>query len=158
VHSESQDLQAIYDSAEVRRRIAPYRHQWQPIWRQRPIGLVICRFGKIIGAELFSNESVFQNLRGKILDSYVLDRLQYHRHGNWPTSKGAVENFLRNSQTAHISYHSTPGAGRGIRLSGIVTGAGLSVSGQLAHLSLHATAVHLPHPHPIPVPYPMPRR
>jgi hypothetical protein len=164
VESESQDLQAVYDSEAIRRRIAPYRPHWHPIWRQRPIGLVVCRFGQVVGAELFSNESLFQSLRDKIIDSYVLDRLQYHHHHHardWHAGHQAAENFLRRAQGAHLSYHSTPGAGRGLRLSGPVTGAGLSVSGQVVHLSLHAGHIHLPppHPHPIPVPepYPMPR-
>lgn len=158
VQSDSQDLQAVYDSDEIRRRIAPYRPHWRPIWRQRPIGLVVCRFGHVIGAELFSNESVFQSLRDKIIDSYVLDRLQYHHHhGHWHVGQQAVQNFLRNAQFAQVSYHSTPGAGRGLRLSGVITGAGLSVSGQVVHLSLHAGRVHVPHPHPHPIPEPLPQ-
>ncbi|MDP6115206.1 MAG: hypothetical protein QF437_13460 [Planctomycetota bacterium] len=142
--SETEDYQQIYANSKTRRELSDFRRAFAPIWRLRPAGIVVCRFGRIVGAEVFGNSYLYSRLQHKILDSYVIDRLhypameRYHRPGT-----REIENYLGRVRRARFSYGSTPGDGRSITLSGALNGSALSLSGTAVHVSLYENVMRI---------------
>ncbi|HID29973.1 MAG TPA: hypothetical protein EYP19_08210 [Desulfobacterales bacterium] len=135
----SGNFQSIYDSPKIQAEMAKYRRVYRPIARLRPAGIVVCRFGTIVGADIFGSSSLFAKLQGKILDSYILDRLQHRmpKH-HWNITGRDVQRYLNSVYRARMVYGSTPGDGLSIAISGPVTGKALSSNGVVVHLALFA--------------------
>jgi len=71
VKSSSGNFQAVYEDKAVQKRIAVY----DPLKRmpRHTVGVVVAINGRIVGAEIFCNEELFDDLWHKILKSYSLD-------------------------------------------------------------------------------------
>lgn len=137
VQSKTENLQSFYEEGKIRRQLDEYQRAFRPIWRLQPIGIVVCRFGRIVGAEIFGGSYLFSRLQHKVLDSYILDRLHYpmlERHPRPDT--GDVERFLNRVHRARMVYGSTPGEGRSVSISGSARGSALSLGGIVTHLTL----------------------
>jgi hypothetical protein len=137
VESKTENLQSFYEEGRVRRQIDEYQKAFRPIWDHRPVGVVVCRFDRIVGAEIFGSSYLFSRLQYKILDSYIVDRLCYPMMERHPRPDvDDVERFLSRVNQARMTYGSTPGEGRSISISGAVNGSALSAGGVVSHLSL----------------------
>jgi hypothetical protein len=106
--------------------------------------VVVCRFGRIVGAEVFSSNHLFSRLQQNILDSYVIDRLHYPAIERFrgPGIR-EIERYLERVRRAQFSYGSTPGDGRSITLSGALNGSALSWSGTAVHVSLYENVMRV---------------
>jgi len=146
VKSKTEDFQSVYEDRKVRRDLDEYRKAFRPIWRPQPAGIVVCRFGRIVGAELFGGGYLFSRLQHKILDSYILDRLHYPLMERFPNvSTNDVERFLNRVYRARFTYGTTPGEGRSVSVSGTVNGSALSLGGVAVHLNLFEGVTIMPH-------------
>ena len=138
VKSPTEDFQSLYESEAARRELKGYRAAFRPIWRRAVAGIVVFRFGRIVGAEIFGNLALAQKLQHKILDSYVLDRLHYSmgKRRFRQVTQTEVRRFLDKVHSSRINYSSTPGEGRSVSISGTANGSALSVRGVVVHLNL----------------------
>lgn len=142
--SETEDYQQIYSDSKTRRELSDFRKAFAQIWRLSPAGVVVCRFGRIVGAEVFGSTELYSRLQHKILDSYVIDRLHYPaiEHFHHPGIR-EIENYLERVRNAQFSYGNTPGEGRSITLSGALNGSALSWSGTAVHVSLYENVMRI---------------
>jgi len=130
VDSETQDLQAIQDSPEISKALGEYREEFaRHCWRSEQVGMVVARWGRIVGADVFCNAAMFRKHRDRLLESYALDCIAYeapdmrHKVAVMP-GRDEAERFLRRALRAGYSWRTSPGLGRLLSLSG----AGLSGS------------------------------
>jgi hypothetical protein len=164
------DLQTVQESPEVREAVAAYRREFRLHWRRQTVGMVVARYGQIVGADIFCNADVFRKHRDRILDSYAVDCysvLREHERSDpgrliprSPPSRRDAERFLQRVYEAEFSNLDTPGLGglmevRHNDLRGLV----LSRGDAVLHAGLFAAPEFIPLPlGPQPVlPAPMPR-
>ena len=144
VASPTQDLQAAQDSPEAREAVGRYRDEFRRHWRREAVGMVVARWGRIVGADVFCNADVFLKHRDRLLESYALDcyawRRSHARILDGPVvgpDPGEAERFLRRVLRAGYEEVSTPGAGRGVIVRGRdVHGTGLVRGAVLLHAAL----------------------
>jgi len=165
VPTKTGDLHAVQDAPEVRAAIEEYAQKFGPCWRSETVGMVVARFGRIVGADVFCNQDVFRKHRECLLASYVIDccakrdSLKGGLESVVPDRREA-EQFLRRALEADYEWHATPGAGRLLTLHGHdVRGSGLVSGDVLLHGCLFGRedVVILPRPSPPPMP-PVPLR
>jgi len=168
VDSATQDLQAIHDSEEVRKALADYRdHVQRHCWRDDTVGMVVARYGRVVGADLFCNAALFRKHRNRLLDSYALDCIAHgvpredHELRIVVPSVLAARHFLERAFRADYSWKPGPGAGRLLSAGGAgVTGSALVYGDVALHACLFPQEVIIvrpPHPEPPPRPIPVPR-
>ncbi|MBI2194397.1 MAG: hypothetical protein HYU36_20660 [Planctomycetes bacterium] len=139
--SKTENFQSFYETERVRKEIDDYQKGFRPFWRGAMAGLVICRYGTIVGAEVFGSSNLFSKLQHKILDSYILDCLHYPEVRPFrDVDERDVRNFLDAVHRAQLIYGNTPGEGRSITVSGSANGRALSSGGVVVHLSLFGGA------------------
>ncbi len=142
VRIETQDLSAVQDSPHVKKELDDYgRHFRRHGWRPRAVGMVVARWGEIVGADIFANAGLFRNHRDRLLDSYALDCIAYRRGASKiaPPHVGRVqaERFLRCVLRARAAWRSTPGRGRQLRVRGAgIRGSALVVEDEVMHAAL----------------------
>jgi hypothetical protein len=166
--SASEDLQQVYETPAVREALADYRAKVVDYLRRRQaVGFVVARYGQIVGAEAFRSASLFERLRGQLIDSYAVDCIgwepeEWRRRAVWPPTGDALA-FLNRAYRASFDERPSPGAGQLITVSGASTGQALALGGACVHLSLYQPApiiVRPPPPprppRPVPPPTPMP--
>jgi hypothetical protein len=118
--SPTDDLSGLYEQPGIRERMEEYRRGFHPILRSHPVGVVICREGRIVSAEFFVDSHLFRDYWPRILDSHVIDlppRFPRRRPGwEWP-DRQEVQRFL--NRIEHASFHREhgPGTGTGVRIS-----------------------------------------
>jgi len=135
--SKTQDFQSVYESSHVRRQLDDYRRQFRKLWYRPQAGLVVCRFGRIVGADIFGESRLFEALRRKILDSYALDRLHFAETRIYKSvTPQEVRDFVDRVVRAGIQTEGTPEIGRSITIGGPITGTALPVHGAVLHLNL----------------------
>jgi len=163
VESSTRDLQAVHDSPEVREAVADYRkHVADGCWRRPAVGMVVARYGEVVGADIFANAALFRKHRDRLLESYALDcvaadRGQMDRKWRAP-STNVAEEFLRRAFSAEYAWRVTPGSGRLLAASGAgLTGSALVQRDNVLHACLFpAGEIIIQPPQPIPLPRPMP--
>ncbi len=186
VKSSTGDLQAVQDSPEVQKALKDYRvHFGRHCWRPEAVGMVVARYGRIVGADIFCNARLFRKHRDRLLDSYAVDCIAYSAHpGEALLSRDTsavrergpdfkmppfvvpgreqAERFLRRALRGRFTWRATPGAGRLLVVSGAgLSGTGLVHKGNVLHAGLFARiAVPIVRPTPPvapPRPIPLPR-
>ena len=119
--SPTEDLSGLYEQPGVRERMEEYRRGFPPILRREPVGVVICRDGRIVSAEIFVDSHLFRDYWPRILDSHVIDlppRYPRHHPGwEWPDRR-EVERLLDRIEQASFRREHGPGTGTGVRISG----------------------------------------
>ena len=141
VSSETEDFQKVYDHAPLRKQLDTYKSRYRRLWRKPTAGIVVVRFGRIVGADIFGNSAVFAALRPKLLDSYILDRLQYpdavkRRKSFREPNAAQIREYLNTAKRATTNAVSTPGRGRAFTLSDAANGTALTINGDVLHLNL----------------------
>jgi len=164
VDSSTQDLQAVQDSPEMREDVARYRDEFRKHWHRQAVGMVVARWGRIVGADLFCNSDVFLEHRDRLLESYAMDcslwRRRHARILDGPivgSDPGEAQRFLRRALRARCEEIGTPGAGRVVDVSGPgIHGTGLVRKGMLLHAALFPRDEPIPLPAGPPVRRPLP--
>ena len=171
VESATGDLQAVHDSPEVRKALQDYRERFaEHCWRPAAVGMVVARYGRIVGADLFCNPALFAKHRDRLLDSYAVDCIAWRgRAVNAedriaPRHLGGAEEFLRRLLRAEYGWRETPGAGRLLTVAGAgVNGSALVYRDNVLHACVFPELEVIirrprpvPPPEPIPLPWPMP--
>jgi hypothetical protein len=163
IDSETQDLQAIQDSPEVRKALAEYRTDFaRHCWRGEQVGMVVARWGRIVGADVFCNARMFRKHRDRLLESYALDCIacetMHLRRVPPRLGHGEAERFLRRALRADYRWRRSPGLGRLLSLSGArIDGSALVHRGEVLHSCLLAEG-EFTVPIVRPMPEPSPRR
>ena len=155
--SNTRDLDAIQRSPEVARKLDEFRTNFRRhCWRPRAIGMVVARWGVIVGADLFANARLFEKHRDRLLDSYATDCISYHRGRgarHRPSERRGAERFLRRVLRARIQWRSTPGMGRALSVRGVgIEGSALVLRHNVVHAALfpEAEVIIVPPPRPMP--------
>jgi ARG/rhodanese/phosphatase superfamily protein len=159
--SATSDLQALQSTPAVRKVLDDYRKGFAGCWRPQAVGMVVARYGRIVGADVFCNAAVFAKHRDRLLDSYALDchvhtilrgRARHAVHVEDPRA------FLARLNRARFTWQKGVGAGQLLRYTGGVAGHGVLRNAGVLHAGIFPRLrpiVRLPHP---PIPVPMPRR
>lgn len=144
VQSHNRAFKEIYAARRVQENISDYEHHFVPIREERACGAVAMTRGDIVCADVFGNESLFEELWPKLLRSYALDadRHGVHRVGD----VARVRDFLRRalSKYAHHGHGSTPGAGEMLTIRGTTSGKALAYGGEAVHIQLYPGITILP--------------
>lgn len=160
--SGNKAFQEIYDSKEVRDKLEDYAAALRLPRNRDIVGFVAFRDGRVIGADLFGNEAMFEKLRDKLIRSYVLAiGRDPSRRSDGAGSREAAR-FLAQAWSESCSRIGvdTPGIGETYRLRNSrhdASGGALIYRGDVVHLSLFPRADVEPIPLPGPAPTPVPR-
>jgi hypothetical protein len=163
VSSETRDLAAVGQAPEVRKRLDEYRGGFERCWRPQAVGMVVARWGEIVGADLFANAGLFLKHRDRLLDSYATDCITWPHRERMPEPRQLeAERFLRGVLNAPTFWMPTPGLGRTLNVRGPdVRGSALVLGDDVLHAALFpAREIIVPRPlppEPMPLPQPMPR-
>ncbi|MHC4591475.1 MAG: ARPP-1 family domain-containing protein [Planctomycetota bacterium] len=143
--SDTEDLQAVQESGEVREAVSDYIEAFRKHWRPATVGMVVARHGRIVGADIFCNETTFRKHRDRILESYAVDcyAVRSGRRGPHrkvaPPDRRAAKRFLHRTLKAHYERHATPGAGQLLAVGGAgIKGKALTFQGALLHAAIFA--------------------
>ncbi|MFP4027780.1 MAG: ARPP-1 family domain-containing protein [Candidatus Brocadiia bacterium] len=170
VDSGTRDLQAVHDSPEIKKDLKKYRdHVSRHCWRPSAVGMVVARYGRVLGADIFCNSKVFSKHRNRLLESYALDCIAYRRNHSgerWHRpSKSLAEKFLQRVYTGEFSWEPGAGDGRLLSVTGRrITGKALISGDRALHAGLFPRSLVIirpepPHPRPLPpTPVPVPHR
>jgi len=139
VASGTSDLGTIQGSGEVRKVQERYRKAFaKHCWRPGAVGMVVARYGRIVGADLFCNASLFRKHRDRLLDSYVVDCCAYRKRGpSVGPDRRDAERFLERVFGASFRWKDSPGSGRLLVVSGDgMSGSALVNRGNVLHACL----------------------
>jgi len=139
--TSSGNFQAVYEDSGVRKRLAEYdslKHM-----PRRTVGVVVAVHGRIIGAEIFCNEDLFDDLWPKILRSYSLDAInpipmieKRHRVPDMRVTRDQIQRFLNTVYTARYNEESGIDAGHLLNLARTISGKALIFRKAVIHLNL----------------------
>jgi hypothetical protein len=146
VDSDSNDLQTVQDAPQAREALSDYRNAFRERWGPETVGIVVARYGRVIGADIFCNARSFRKHRERLLDSYALDcyivRSDYDRPGRERPPRADVtdaERFLRQVLRADYDRDDSPGDGHLLRVRGEgLRGTALVRDDAVLHASLYA--------------------
>ena len=139
VSSSTRDYQALHEDAETRRRLDRYSSELHLHPEPPTVGLVVTRYDRILGCDLFSDSDLCSRLWDKILRSYLIEVVftaaAPRLPAEWRPAPGPrlVQSFLARAAAADLTEGHTPGAGASVRLSGAVTGAALLERDRVVH-------------------------
>lgn len=164
VESPTRALSAIGKSEALQEQLGDYRRHFSThCWRPRTVGMVVSLYGRIVGADVFCNETVFRKHRDRLLASYVIDCVVRRDAGkapeedSEPATTADAERFLRESMRAEVRREKGHGNGVTLRVIGDrIRGGGLLRGKRLLHVTLCPLRPVLIRP-PQPVPLPGPR-
>lgn len=157
VEAPTGSLNAVYEDAEMRRRIV----RWEDDLRNLPDdfptmnGAALQVGGRILAVDLFPDRRIFLALWPKLLKSYALEAAISERD-NEDFDRGAVRDFLTDLAESDVSTLSNPGEGVlfGLRDSRL-DGQGLVLDEGLVHLQAMSRLKVRPYkPSPSPSPWP----
>jgi hypothetical protein len=129
----------IYRDRSVNRQLDECVERFRPLPRRQSVGVVVASGGRIVGCDVFSDPDLFSRLWDKICRSYAMEVV--HEGRSWSDEKWTgpgerdARTFVDRMLSASISERSTPGAGRGVRLSGSVEGGGLVWRDRCVHVA-----------------------
>jgi len=137
VQSETEDFQAGLDAPNVKAELDRCRRRILPALPHNCIGVVVARHGRIVGADLFVDASLFGKLRSKVLDSYAYGIIgcrvaPRRRH---PTPADA-KRFLDHVYRSRFDIGPVWGVGRVRLIRGIAHGNALAYDEYCLHLNL----------------------
>jgi hypothetical protein len=144
VGSSTGNFQAVYEDKQVRSRIAEY----DSLKRMPPraVGAVVAVNGRIVGAEIFCNEDLFDDLWPKVLRSYSLDaispvpvRLSRFRYSHPLPTRENVRRYLDRVYSAQCTEERGIDAGYLLNISRSISGKALICRRAVIHLNLAGT-------------------
>jgi len=150
--SENRNLHVISSDKEVKGKLSEYRRRFTDCFPEPVVGMIVFRWGRPVGADLFCNAGLFRKQWPKLLDSYAIDCIGVTRKAlPRPQDRRQAESFLHRVYSARIDYRSSPGAGRQVRLyARSLTGQGLVHNSGVVHVAIFdRTLMPMPHPEPL---------
>lgn len=141
-YSPSSAMDALYKSPE---RASKLKETVAALKRPADaLGFVAVVGAHVLGAEIFTDESLADAYWEKLARSYAVESLDAEPQGDAATGDGANEaanigeaRLLAEALAADIQVHPSPGLGEDARLVGShISGAGLVYDGAVVHLSL----------------------
>ena len=142
VKSSTSNLQDVYDDREVKERLAVY----DPLLRlpRDTVGVVVVCGDRILGADIFCNEGLFDDLWPKVLRSYSLEGISFPvpvrnreiRPRDESVSTDDVRRYLGNVYSARFLEERGIDLGDLINISGSVDGKALTYRRAVIHLNL----------------------
>ena len=136
IHSETQDLSQMISAPEVQEDLARRRSETLRFIPRGTVGLVVAHNGSIIGADIFESPALFQKLRRKIIDSYLMQAKLADYSSSRKVTPQAARDFLNRVYRASFSIQATPGVGKIIAVSGNVEGNAYVFEAQAVHIAL----------------------
>jgi hypothetical protein len=141
------DLQTVQDSPQLRAALQNYRGAFRSKWPKECVGMVVARYGQIVGADIFCNTRVFRKHRERLLESYAIDchvqwrmrsaERELHVPAPPTPSPGMARSFLHRALLGTYTWRTPAGAGRLLNVSGVgLTGSGLVFEDSLLHAAL----------------------
>lgn len=164
VGSKTRDLQRVYDDKATAEKLKEYGNEFVRILPLHTVGVVACRRGRIVGADIFTDSSLFTKLRHKIIASYALEAIADSPVRKFHLDPAVARRFLERAFRAEFWHTPSPGAGSAGRLSGPgITGRALLYRASIVHTALFPSRprpIIRPGPiiRPLPEPVPRPRR
>jgi len=150
-------LAQVVDSAEVKKRRRELTAACRNRFPANTVGIVLCRYGRIVGADAFASPALFRSLKHKLISSFALDIMPSHRRLHrppWP-GKERVRQFVRTVLQARHLKEATPGSGYRIRIGhGSTTGTAQMDTTGLVHVQLFSRRPIVRPPLPVPLPRP----
>ncbi len=141
VGSSTANFQAVYEDKEVRSRIAEYDSLRR--MPRRTVGAVVAVNGRIVGAEIFCNEDLFDDLWSKVLRSYSLDailpipvRKKSYRYPVPQITREDARRFLDRVYNARCTEERGIDAGYLLNISRSISGKALIFRRAVIHLNL----------------------
>jgi len=129
---------AVYDDEKVQKKVAEYRGRLEtavPTLADNVLGVAVAVGDRIVCVDAFSSPSLFRKMWPRLLESYVIDAVSRTPSGK--TTKGEVEDFIRDAASAAVIYEPTVGGGQALRIDGVETTGSALVSGkEVVHLDL----------------------
>lgn len=135
VQSETEDYQTLREQRALREYADRIVKQLQPRWTGHTVGVLFTLDGRVLGADLFSDHSLFARLWPDICAAHAAEiRLMEPRHGA-PVrpARGLLDRTLR----AVFTKTHTPGLGTPYRIHGPVSGTVLISNGTVVHMALY---------------------
>ncbi len=117
IRSPTEDYGAVIESGTVNRRLEGYRNYYRRCFPRRTIGVVAARGGEPLGADLFCNPRLFNELRDEVVDSYAFEVIR-RQSGAGRLNSNAARLFLERVRRSHFRSGPSPAAGRSLRFSG----------------------------------------
>lgn len=137
VASDTGAMRDVY--AHVEHDLTALLRAFTPVPGQRGIAAFIG--GRIAGVEYLSQPRAFAKVFEKLLRSYALDALRFHKPGEKAIDPEQARQFLVTIVASAVQSYAALGYGREHRIDGMGThGSALTVDDALIHLSLLATA------------------
>ncbi|MFC2172034.1 ARPP-1 family domain-containing protein [Acidobacteriota bacterium] len=162
--SRDRAFQEVYEDRDVQKKIDEYM-KGLPIPRHLgAVGFVAFSGHRVIGADVFGNEALFEGLRDKLIRSYILSVNKGRGEWGGRPSQHEAARFLARAWSDHCKRTaiSTPGMGENYRLRNDTesTSGGASLyRHKSVHVSLFPESVKTgPVPLPMPMPQPVPRQ
>jgi len=140
--SATEDLQSVQDSAEAQEAARGSIEALRSRWADATVGIVVARWGRIVGADIFCNPAVFRKYRDHVIESYAMDCYAWSKGGKVdvspPTpSPSEAQAFLDRVFSARSEWRDTPGDGRLLSVTGAeISGAALIHRDAVLHASL----------------------
>ncbi len=155
VDSRTGDLLTVQSSVEVRKAVDEYRAGFRKHWRPAGVGMIVARYGRIVGADIFCNHAVFRKHRDRLLESYAVDcyawRSESGRRRHVAPDREAAQRFLRRMLRAEYQWRGTPGIGRLLAVQGAgIDGQALVHRDVALHAGLFARDAIIIQPVPMP--------
>lgn len=147
------DLAAAQASPEVRKQAEACVDAFAEIWVREPVGMVVARWGRIVGVDVFANAGTFAKHRDRLLEAYAVDMLAHDAPTReWRPAPDRPADFLARVHGAPFEWSTTAGLGRLLRLRGNgIAGQALFVGEAVLHAGL---VPHVARPRPVPEPMP----
>lgn len=153
--SPSENLQMALEAPHVRRDLDKVQKEIAPRIPARTMGFLFLQGRRPVGAEMFGDARIAQELLPKLLDAYAVDCILLEKDTPAVERAGvdreAIE-FFKRIVRAGSHRAQTPGSGAGIRTDNLgLAGGGVSFGGTVVHYGVYV------HREPIiPMPYPKP--
>ena len=129
----------MYKSGRAAPEVREYRRYFDRVWApRRTVGLVAAYDGRIIGADVFANQAVFEKLRHRIIESYALEVFDksFEPRRSGPSPPDAMR-YLQRLHRAEFWHQGSPGVGYEMRFSGNGTrGSGLVFQDNTIHVAV----------------------
>lgn len=154
--SATEDLQSVQDSPEAQEAARGCIEALRSRWADGTVGMVVARWGRIVGADIFCNPAVFREHRDHVLESYAMDCYAWNKSGMIEhdvappaTARSEAQMFLDRVFSAQYEWRATPGDGRMLAVTAAeISGAALIHRDAVLHVSLFAPQQIVPAEYP----------
>lgn len=144
VDAKTKNYGALYSDRAIQGQLADCLPHFRDLRRSTTVGAVAVVGNRIVGADLFSDPSLFARQWDKILRSYALEYFSHpdgfpkqdHIRRKMKMISPDVSGFLRRAASASYRLQPSQGAGTLYRISGAANGEAMTWNHQAVHVAL----------------------